>query len=102
EKEITPKSPSRGLGGDQQRVVGFQMEAITEQAGDGRIGWEKSNVGDLHHLVINGWNSRLVSPVDDVHEPITVVLDQGRVAVRIQPFGSEQANRDRDLRQSQK
>src|SRR2546428_5726711 len=89
EKEITPKTPGGELRSDEERVLGVKMQTVTEQSGKCGIRREKGDVGHLHHLVIDGWNDRLVAAVDDVHEPIAIVLNQGGIAKRERAFRGE-------------
>src|SRR5205823_11691238 len=99
-KEVTPKPPGCGLSGDEERVSSFEVKKITNQSGDRRIRRKKSDIRYFHHLVTNGRHDRLEPAVDDIGEPIAVVLNQGRIAIGQGPFWGEQTNRHRDLRQS--
>src|SRR5260370_31667249 len=81
EKEIAPEAPGCDLGGDQQRVVCIDVESVMKRRSNRRIGGKKSNVGNFHHLMIDGRHDRLVAAVSDVHEPIAIVLDKGGISV---------------------
>ena len=76
EKKITPETPGRGLGRDQQRVVGAQVQTVTEQRREGGVSREKRHVGDLHHLVAARRNGGAVTAVHDIREPVAIVLDE--------------------------
>src|ERR1700746_3008725 len=82
QKEIAPEAPGCDLGDDQQRVVCIDVESVMKQRSNRRIGGKKSNVGNFHHLMINGRHNGLVAAVNDVHKPIAIVLDKGGIAVR--------------------
>lgn len=43
----------------------------------------------------------MIATLDDVFEPITIVLNESRVTVKKRPFRREKANRHRDLRESE-
>src|ERR1043165_9704617 len=81
-KKISPKSPGRDLGDDQQRFVSFQSEHITKYGYEHGIRREKADVGDFHHLVIDRRHNRLVAAIDDVHEPVAVVLVEGAILLK--------------------
>src|SRR5439155_13352464 len=100
EKEIAPEAPGCDLGRDQQCVVCIDVESVMKHGSKRRIGGEKSNVRNFHHLMIDRRHDRLVAAVNDVHEPIAIVLDKGGIAVRKRPFRRKQADRHRDLHQS--
>jgi hypothetical protein len=99
EKKVTPKTKSRDLGRDQQRLIGFQAQSVTEDGGQQRIGRKKTDVANLHDLVVNGRHGRQVPAVHDVHEPEAVVLHEGGIAVGKRAFRGEQTNGHHDLRQ---
>src|SRR5207302_10271451 len=101
EKEITPETPRCYLSGNEQRVGGVEVQPVAKQSSDCRISGKKSNIGHFHHLLPHGRHDCLVAAVNDVSEPVTVVLNKSGVSIRKRPFRREQANRDRDLRQSQ-
>src|SRR5207302_5471015 len=80
EKEIAPEAPGCDLGGDQQRVVCIDVESVTKHSSYRGIGRKESNVGNFHHLMINGRHDSSVAAFDDVHEPIAIVLHKGGIA----------------------
>src|SRR5436190_6825291 len=100
EKEIAPEAPGCHLGGDQQCTICIEVKSVTKHRSNRGIGRKKSNVGNFHHLMIDRRHDRLVAAVNDVHEPIAIVLDKGGIAVRKRPFRRKQAHRHRDLHQS--
>ena len=77
--------------------MGINPKNGTEQSGQRRISWKKGNVGNLHYLVIDGRNDRLIAAVDNIGEPVTVVLDQTCVAIGKRAFGRQQENGDDQL-----
>src|SRR2546427_11420118 len=86
-KKVSPKPPGSQLRRDEQRGLGLDAKNGAEQAGQRRISRKKRDVGNFHYLVIDGRNDRLVAAVDDVGEPVTVVLDQTCVAIGKRTFG---------------
>src|SRR5438067_12895075 len=90
EEEITPESPGGALGGDEQRRISAQVQAVMEHRGEGRISREKRHVGNFHHLVADGRNGGFITPVNNVGEPVTVVLDERVVTRRQLTRGSEE------------
>src|SRR2546426_2589948 len=87
EKKVSPKTPGSELRGEEERGFSINAKNGTEQSGQRRISREKRDVGNFHHLVIDGRNDRLIAAVDDVSEPVTVVLDQTCVAIGKRTFG---------------
>ena len=77
------------------------MQAVAKHRSDRGISWEKSNIGYFHHFVADGRHRRLIATLDDVFEPITIVLNESGVTVRKRPFRREKANRHRDLHESE-
>src|SRR5207302_9149435 len=75
EKKIAPKAPRGCLRSNKERVFRSDVKAITDQSRQSRISREKRNVGNFHYLVINRRDDRLITAIDDVQEPIAVVLD---------------------------
>ena len=51
-------------------------------------------------LLIDRRNDRAVAAINDVREPVAVVLNERLVAIGERPFGSDQDDRDKQLRQS--
>src|SRR2546421_2190894 len=96
---IGPESPSGRLRGDEQRVLRGQAKSVTQCCREKRIGREKGRVRYLHHFVSDGWDNRVVSAVDDLGEPIAVVLHERLVAVLERPFRREQHDRQHKLQQ---
>jgi hypothetical protein len=101
EKEVSPETPGSELGGDEQGVASVDVKSAAKQGGNCRVRGEESNIGHFHHLVIDRRNDRLIAVVDDVHEPIAIVLDKGGIAIRSRPFRREQAHGHRELQQGQ-
>ena len=89
-KKVSPKPPGGQLRRDKQRGLRFDTEDGAEQAGQRRISRKKRDVGNFHHLVIDGRNDRLIAAVDDIREPITIVLDQTCVAIGKRTFRRQQ------------
>ena len=89
------------MGGDQEGIAGVDVKSVAKQGRNRRIRGKESNIGHFHHLVIDRRNDRLVAVVDDVHEPIAIVLDKGGIAIRSRPFRREQAHGHRELQQGQ-
>ena len=81
EKEIAPKAPGCHLSGDQQRAICIEVESVTKHRGNRGIGGKESNVGNFHHFMIDGRHDRLIAAVNDVHEPIAIVLDKTGIPV---------------------
>ena len=68
--------------------------------GKSRIGGKKAGIGDFHHLVGNRRDDGAIAAVDDVGEPVTIVLNEGAIAVFEGALGSEKEDRDRHLEDS--
>src|SRR5437773_12307105 len=81
EKEIAPEAPGCHLGGDQQCTICIEAESVTKHRSNRGIGGKESNVGNFHDLMSDGRHSCLVAAVNDVPEPIAIVLDKARVSV---------------------
>ena len=88
-KEITPESPCGGLRGDEQCVIGVKMKRATKQRRDRGICRKKSDIGNFHHFVIDRRHGRGIAAIHDVHEPITVVLNERGISVGKWPFRRE-------------
>ena len=97
QEEISPKTTRSELSGDQKRRVGADVESISEQRGNRRVCREERDIRDFHHLVIDRRDNGLVSAIDNVHEPIAVVLNQRRVALGHRLFRSKQNHRHYNL-----
>jgi len=87
-KEISPKSPGRELRNDQQCGLGIDPENGTEQTSQRGISRKECNVRNFHHFVINRRNDCLVAAIENVREPVTVVLDQTGIAKGKRPLRS--------------
>src|SRR5215831_8938090 len=97
QEEISPKTPGSELSGDQKGRAGTDIECISEQRGNGRVCRKKRDIRDFHHLVIDRRDNGLISAIDNVHEPIAVVLNQRGVALRERLFRSKESDRDYHL-----
>src|SRR6476469_9690550 len=93
QEEISPKTPRSELSGDQKRHAGADVESISEQRANYWVCGEKRDIRNFHHLVIDRRNNGLVSAIDNVHEPIAVVLNQRQVALGDRLFRSKQSHR---------
>src|SRR4029077_8304371 len=98
QEEISPKTPRSELSGDQKRRAGADVESISDKRANYWVCGEKRDIRDFHHLVIDRRNNGLVSAIDNVHEPIAVVLHQRRVALGDRLFRSEQNHPHYNLR----
>ena len=77
EKEkVRPKSPGCELRNDEQCGLGIDPENRTEQTGQRGISRKECDVRNFHHLVIDRGNDCLVTAIENVREPVAVVLDQ--------------------------
>ena len=63
-----------------------------ERSGERGISGKECHVGHFHDLMIDRRNGRGIAAVNDVHEPITVVLDEPRISVRERPLRGEKTN----------
>ena len=97
QEEISPKTPRSELSGDQKRHAGADIESISERRGNRWVCREKRDIRDFHRLMIDGRDNGLVSAIDNVHEPIAVVLNQRRVALGNRLFWSKQSHRHYNL-----
>src|SRR5262245_13172286 len=97
QEEISPKTPRSELSGDQKRRAGVDVECISQQRSNRRVCREKCDIRDFHHLMIDRRDDRLISAIDNVHEPIAVVLNQRGVALGHGLFWSEQNHRHYNL-----
>ena len=75
----------------------LMLKCISEQRGNRRVCREKCDIRDFHHLVIDRRDNGLVSAIDNVHEPIAVVLNQRGVALGDRLFWSKQSHRHYNL-----
>src|SRR5256885_5438987 len=96
-KKVGPKPPGSELRSNQKGSLSIDAKNGTEQGGQRGISRKKGDVGYFHYLVIDGRNDRLVAAVDNIREPVAVVLDQTGVAVRKGAFGRQQENGDHHL-----
>ena len=85
-KEIAPKSPGGELRRNEQSSFGVDLKNVTNQTRQRRISGKEGDVGHFHHLVIDRGNRCLVAAINDVGEPIAVVLNETLVAVGKRPF----------------
>src|SRR2546423_15285262 len=99
-KERTPESPRRELRGDEKGGCGVDLKNGAKQTGKRRVSGKEGDVRNFHHLVINRRNSRLIAAVDNVGEPVTIVLNETLVAIRKRALGGQQENRHCELDQS--
>ena len=77
------------------------MENRTDEHGKQRIGGKERDVGNFHDLVIHRRNGRAVTAIDDVGEPVAVMLNERSVTIAQRPLGRRNhANGDPDLRES--
>src|SRR5437660_8618939 len=91
EKEkVRPKSPGRELRNDEQCGLGIDPENGAEQTGQRGISWKESDIRNFHHLVINRRNNRLVTAIENVREPVAIVLNQTGVAIGKRTFRCKQ------------
>src|SRR5207248_4979371 len=84
---------------NEQCCVTIKLERVMEETGNQGIRRKKCDIRDYHYLMIDRRDDRLVTAIDDIHEPVAVVLNQGSVADRKSVFRSEQENCHRDLQQ---
>ena len=65
--------------------------------GESGVGGEEAGIGDFHHFVGDRRNDGLIAAVDDIGEPVAIMLNKCAIAVFEGPFGSEKEDRDHDL-----
>ncbi len=97
-EEVTPEPPSRQLRGHEQGIVRPQTHSV-QHARDPGIRRKESDIRHFHHLLIDRGNDRAVATIHDICEPVAVVLDERLVAIGERPLGSDQEDRDKQLRQ---
>src|SRR4029077_19934515 len=102
EKKVAPETASGSLGGHEQCVPRVQVQTVTQNRCDGRISRKEPDVGNFHDFVVNRRDDRLVAAIDNVHEPVTIVLHESAILVGERALWCEEKNGHRDLRQSQK
>src|ERR1700704_1313365 len=81
QKEVSPESPRSDLRGNEKRLVALKIKDATKQAGDRWISGKEGDIGNFHHLVIDRRHGRLVAAIDDVQEPVAVVLDKRGISM---------------------
>src|SRR5438477_5295846 len=72
---------------------------MPEQRGQRWICRKKRHIGHFHHFMADRRNGRLVAAIDDVREPIAVVLNEGVVAKRERAFRRDEHDRHENLRE---
>ena len=101
-KEIKPETESGELRGEKQRVVSVEMENRPDQGGKNRVRREECDIRNFHHFVIRRRNRGAKAAVNDVGEPVAVVLNECAVAISERPFGRcGDVNGNADLGQRQ-
>ena len=59
----------------------YDPESVTKSRGQQRISWKEGDVRYFHYLMIDRRDNRLVAAIDNIREPIAIVLDQGGIAL---------------------
>ena len=90
QKEVGPKSPGCELRDNQERDFSVDPKSRVNQTNQRGIRREKSNVGNFHYLVIDRRNDGLIAAINNVAEPVTVMLDQADVAIGNRPLRCKQ------------